>query len=258
MAVMEVTEHIDALRLEGTALAAAAGAAGPEAPVPSCPEWVVRDLVRHVGGVHRWATGFVSGQGADVKNASLEVVVGSWPEDPELITWFEEGHSQLVAALSDADPALSCWTFLPAPSPLAMWSRRQAHETAMHRVDAELAAGRSSIGCPPELAADGIDELLTCFVPRPRVPLRADPARSLNVTCLDALATWTVVISADGVETLAGIATVDAAVEADCQVSGSAADLYLALWNRRDLTRLSIHGDASILTDFREFVHVRW
>ena len=43
--------------------------------------------------------------------------------------------------LRTADPAVRCWTFLPAPSPLAFWARRQAHETAIHRADAQLAAG---------------------------------------------------------------------------------------------------------------------
>lgn len=35
---------------------------------------------------------------------------------------------------------VDCWTFLDAPSPLAFWARRQAHETAIHRADAQLAA----------------------------------------------------------------------------------------------------------------------
>ncbi|MER6443505.1 hypothetical protein ABT275_45720 [Streptomyces sp. NPDC001185] len=39
---------------------------------------------------------------------------------------------------------MTCWTFNPArvPSPLAFWTRRQAHETAVHRYDAEAATGR--------------------------------------------------------------------------------------------------------------------
>ena len=54
---MEIATHIDALRTQGELMALAAGAgAGPDDPVPSCPEWTVRDLVRHLGGVHRWAT----------------------------------------------------------------------------------------------------------------------------------------------------------------------------------------------------------
>jgi uncharacterized protein (TIGR03083 family) len=260
MVLVDVSEHIESLRHQGLLLAAAASAAGLSAPVPSCPEWDVRDLVRHVGGVHRWATGIVSAPGADLKGADLDEVVGTWPDDPDLLAWFGDGHAQLVSALAGADPDLECWTFLPAPSPLAMWSRRQAHETAMHRVDAELAAGVSSVSCPPELAVDGIDELLTCFVPRPRTRLRADPPRTLRVRCVDMAASWVVEISPDGVKTSVSDGEGDAGREsdADCEVSGAASDLYLALWNRRDLSGLVVRGDAAVLGNFREFVHVRW
>src|SRR4029450_13488361 len=63
------------------------------------------------------------------------------PGDDALVGWFRAGHATLVDALSAADPALDCWTFLPAPSPLGFWARRQAHETAIHRVDAQGPAG---------------------------------------------------------------------------------------------------------------------
>ena len=53
-------------------------------------------------------------------------------------------------------------TFLPAPSPLAMWARRQAHETSIHRCYAESATGATT-GFDPTFAADGIDELLYGF-----------------------------------------------------------------------------------------------
>jgi len=50
---METTEHLNRLREEGPRLAAAAGRAGLDAPVPTCPGWLVRDLLSHAGGVHR-------------------------------------------------------------------------------------------------------------------------------------------------------------------------------------------------------------
>jgi hypothetical protein len=40
--------------------------------------------------------------------------------------------------------------------------RRQAHETAIHRADAERAAAATPV-YPAEFAADGIDELITSF-----------------------------------------------------------------------------------------------
>ncbi len=179
---MEISQHIDALRDAAGRLSAAAAEAGPDAAVPSCPDWVVRDLVRHQGGVHRWAAGIVGTPRTEPWNVDLEDVVGAWPDDADLLAWFDAGADALASVLSEADPGLACWTFLPAPSPLAMWARRQAHETSVHRADAELAAGGHLTPVPAAFAADGIGELLECFAPRGG-RLRADAARTLRVRC---------------------------------------------------------------------------
>src|SRR5215469_13977442 len=201
--VMEIAKHIAAVASQGKLLAAAAAAAGPDAPVPSCPEWVVRDLVRHQGGVHRWATDIVARPRTEDWDVDLDEVVPSWPSDAKLIDWFGDGVDRLVSALSAADPDLVCWTFLSAPSPLAMWARRQAHETSIHRVDAELAAGWEPAKVPAAFAANGVDELLACFITRPSGTLRVDPAKTLAVTCTHAPGTWLVSIEPDRVVTSA-------------------------------------------------------
>jgi uncharacterized protein (TIGR03083 family) len=252
MATVKIAELIDALQLEGERLAAAADAAGPDARVPTCPEWVVRDLVRHVGGVHRWATGIVSGPRTDVWKVGLEELVGGWPSDPDLTGWFRQGHAALIGALSTASPDLACWSFLAAPSPLAFWARRQGHETAMHRVDAELASGGPSTGFSAEFAADGIDELVTCFITRPGGRLKADPPRSLRVQSLDTADSWLLHIGPDGVQT----SRTDG--EADCQLSGPASSLYQALWNRQPVDARSVTGDSGVLGLFLDRVHFRW
>ncbi len=42
--------------------------------------------------------------------------------------------------------------------------RRQAHEALIHRVDAELTAGTAISPIEPDLAADGVDEILTVMI----------------------------------------------------------------------------------------------
>jgi uncharacterized protein (TIGR03083 family) len=249
---VDVNDHIAALRREGALLADTAARTDAGTPVPSCPEWAVRDLVRHLGGVHRWATAIV----ADPRTEpiGLDEAVGQWPSDDNLLDWFRQGHGGLADALSQADPDLTCWTFLAATSPLSMWSRRQAHETAIHRVDAELAAGLAPTAVPPQFAADGIDELLTCFITRPGRGLRTDRPRSLAIGSDDASGQWVMQIGPDGVETR----TVEDAGEADCRVSGTAHHLYLCLWNRGGLEHLSVEGDRALVDLFLETVHVRW
>ena len=275
---MEVSEYIGALRREGQLLASAAAAAGPDASVPTCPDWTVRDLVRHQGGVHRWAAEIVARPRTAPWRVDLDDVVSSWPADAELVDWFRQGHASLITALTQADPELECWTFLPAPSPLAMWARRQAHETAVHRADAELAAGAPLSPLAAPFAADGIDELLMCFITRPGGRLRADPPRVLGVRCTDASGDWQVRIGHDGVETAhradhaepagttpgagaadgAGGGAADGAGGADCQVSGRAAEVYLALWNRQPTESLGVEGDRQVLELFRNKVRIRW
>ena len=251
---MEIPAHIDALRTEGERMVAAAAVGDPDGAVPSCPEWTVRDLVRHTGGVHRWATGFVAGGRTEPSSSGLDEA-GTWPDDDDLAGWLAQGCTALETALAIASDDLECWTFLPAPSPRAMWARRQAHETAVHRVDAQLATGAPVTRCTRAFAADGIDELLALFVPRRSAKLRADPPVSLAVRCTDVDAWWLLRMDADGVTATAGTSSDDAG--AACTVSGTAGDLYLALWNRAGADDLAVEGDRAVLAQFSEAVRIR-
>jgi len=258
---VEIPVHIDVLRDEGERMAAAIDRADPDGGVPSCPEWTVRDLVRHLGGVHRWATGYITSRRTEISQAELDEVVGSWPADADLAAWLAQGCADLVAALVAAPDDLQCWTFLPAPSPRAMWARRQAHETAVHRVDAEQAVGAAVTGFAAPFAADGIDELLRLFVPRRTTRLHADPPTSLAFRCTDdgpdadtdTDTSWLLHVDADGVRTTSA----DVAGAA-CTVAGAAGDLFLALWNRSGADALTIEGDRRVLGQFAEAVQIRW
>ncbi len=140
---------------------------------PTCPGWDMRELLRHLSEIHLWAAAHVAQPHHDnpwVDDlAELTVfwpdLAVFWPDDSELIDFYLKTNANLVDALESAPPNVESFTFLPAPSPLAMWARRQAHETAIHRFDAENAAGVAS-GFGPAFASDGIDELLAAFAPR--------------------------------------------------------------------------------------------
>ncbi len=250
---MKITEQIDALQREGRLLAAAATRTDLDAPIPTCPNWRMRDLVRHVGGVHRWATGCVGDRRTEVWDVDLEDIVGTWPADADLIDWFREGHRRLVHTLASAPPDLDCVTFLAAPSPLAMWARRQAHETAIHRVDAE-SSGTTISKFHPAFAADGIDELLSCFItrPRPRLVPKVSSPRSIQVHTTDTGDDWHIQIG------LEDVVTSRRSGPADCTITGAAGDLYLLLWNRRSDAGISVDGDRNLLTLWREGVQIRW
>lgn len=258
--------HIARLRAEGELLAGAAERAGLDAPVPACPDWRVRDLLKHTGYVHRWATGYVREQHPRwVDRASEKEILAGGPRDDALAGWFRDGHTALVQALEATDPDMTCWTFLDAPSPLAFWARRQAHETAIHRVDAEqaaTAAGAAGEGTggeesfAPGFAADGVDELIMGFLGRDAKRGSWDgPPGVLGLHADDGTgqrAHWRVV------STPAQFAVAREAGPADCDVTGSAAGLYLLLWNRRDASGLQVRGDPGTLAAFRAHFHVTW
>jgi uncharacterized protein (TIGR03083 family) len=257
---MEIAEHIEVLALEGERTASAAEAAGADAEVPTCPDWVVRDLLHHQGGVFRWAGAYVAGAVTDMKGVDFVTAAGTLPHDAQLFDWFRQSHADLVATLRAADPSLQCWTFLAAPSPLAFWARRQAHESSIHRVDAELADEVTPEVVAPQFGADGIDELLTGFLPRRQGDPRADPPRSLAVRCDDIEAGWRLTVSPERVTTTAepGGDAIDGAAAPDCFVHGSASDLYHSLWNRLPADVLTIEGDPTALDLFMERNKIRW
>jgi uncharacterized protein (TIGR03083 family) len=249
---MEIDRYIAELQDVGERLATAAATADLEARVPTCPDWTVRDLLRHVGGVHRWATTYVcsgkSGPTTDEEDAAFFAAV----PDGRLLSWYRAGHATLVTALRDADPAMSCWTFLPAPTPLAFWARRQAHETAIHCVDAEASVEWPS-RFPGDLAADGIDELLNGFFARPSGRLIAGAPVTLAIRTTDTGHAWTIRVEPDRRVVSSGFA------RADCTLAGPASDLYLLLWNRRELgPPVDIAGDGRVMDLWRARAAIRW
>jgi uncharacterized protein (TIGR03083 family) len=131
-------------------------------PIPTCPEWTLRELAIHVGRVHRW-----SAQIAATRSRTFvefrSVPDGRFPADAAAQAgWLAAGARRAVAAFGEAgqDPV---WAFGPL-APAGFWARRMCHETLVHAADASLAAGQPP-DLPPSLAADAIDEWLTVLMP---------------------------------------------------------------------------------------------
>lgn len=116
-------------------------------------------------------------------------------------------------------------------APATFWARRQAHETMVHRVDAELAAGCAAV-LDPGLAADAIDEWLW-LLRGPRRPaldgsaLPADAALHLQAADHGRVPRdWLVSVTPDG------ITTRDGRGPAGVTASGPAGQLLLVLVRR--------------------------
>jgi uncharacterized protein (TIGR03083 family) len=256
---MEIAEHIDALRRQGDGMADAAERAGLGAPVLPCSPWLVKDLLRHTGYVHRWAARHITDRPGQVLGGpSEEEILAGGADDEELLAWFRAGHAALVQTLAAADPALECATFMAAPSPLAFWARRQAHETAIHRADAESASGATP-AYDPAFAADGVDELITGFGRRRKYqPESAAEGSRLRMIAADTGDAWVVEVREGRSQPRRD--TGQGSDPAGCTVSGPASGLYLYLWNRAGAARagVTVSGDPALLASWQASMRVRW
>lgn len=259
---MKIAEQIQTLATEGRLLADAAQEAGTGAPVPTCPGWRVRDVLRHTAMVHTWAAAFVTeGHTSYVPDTGEPDLDG-----PALLDRFRAGHRLLVEALERAPQDLECWAFFAAPSPLAFWARRQAHETTIHRVDAESARGGPLSPVAADHAVDGVDELLRGFHARPKSRVRTDAPRTLRVRATDTGTMWTVRLSSEPPATVREDGRPAALSEegpralppVDCELSATVQELYLTLWNRRPLTALTVAGDPDLARLWRDNSSVTW
>lgn len=238
----------------GADLATRAKEAGPPAPVTSCPGWSVADLVAHQGMVHRWAAAQLRLDETPVPQH--EEFLQTVPAD-QLLDWFADGVGALVETLRAVDPDVPAMVFLnDAPPPRHFWARRQAHETTIHAVDALAAAlGRlptaAEAGIDHDVAVDGIDELVTGFFTRGRSRLAAEAPVSIAVSPTDAQRDWTLAVADDRLVT----ERVRRAA-ADAALTGTAAQLYLGLWNRGD--EITGSGRPGLLAQWREVQRVRW
>lgn len=256
---MDVERLVAAVAAEGALFAHAADAGPLDVMVPSCPEWDVRRLVQHLGVVHLWAGAHVADprpRPDDVDDltdlaAHWPELAASWPADDDLVDWYRACNAALVDTLRAAAPDVAAWTFLPAPSPLHMWARRQAHETTVHRVDAEGARGTTT-PVDAQLASDGIAEFLEGFAARRR-RLDVDGERVVRLDATDTGEVWSMRMTPSGIASERGRTP-----SPDLVVRGTAAALYLLLWNRQDPTGVELEGAAALLDVYREGVTIRW
>lgn len=227
------SELVAAVRREGTALLSAASL-GLEPEVPTCPGWTVNDLVRHVGRVYTRAAGIVGSRVMTEPEPPPKL-----PEDGA-VALVEELLDDLVGELASTDPDTPMWNWSAAPQNAGFWVRRMAHESAVHRFDAQRA---HEVGQPidSDLAADGIDEFVDLLLPR---LLQRDerqlPDATLVLASID-----------DGERVLrlhsGGVERVDVAPNDAVVVSGTSSTLLLAALGRVPWDSAQISGDASVL-----------
>lgn len=212
--------------------------------VPSCPDWRVRDLVHHLGGVYR---------------LFRRVAVDGWMERPPapenddcpaadddaIVAWTGRQADELLRALEVLDPHAPRWNFSPGPQVGAFIPRRVHLETVVHRWDLEDAYGRPGpIG--DEVAVDGIREYLEVHVARhgrwQGPPFRLHTAVANGPTLeLDLVP-----------DTLPAVHEPPRS-RPDAVMAGTAEPVFLAWWGRAPLADLLRDGDVTRLAEVRRF-----
>lgn len=237
---------LEALRANGQAFHAAVAAADPAAVVPSCPGWTVADLTHHVTGIYRFVTThiirFVTTPPEHARQEFLDE-----PPAADLLGAWDEQFAKLLETLDAIDPEMPAWNSAPQAKRAAFWHRRMAHETAIHRWDAQIAVGRGE-PIDARLATDGVAEVLDTWLPAGR---RRSPASLTGLAALTATDTehnWYVRLRGEGAALL-DTATIfdDDEHRPSVTASGPASDLDLALWGRVGIDVLDVAGDETVL-----------
>jgi uncharacterized protein (TIGR03083 family) len=241
-------DHLAAIGTESAHFAAALRHAEPSAPVPTCPDWTALDLLWHLTEVQLFWAEVVRGRLPEPDAA--QAAVPARPESPEaLFALNAQAVEALVDVLAATPDDTAVWTWADDQS-VGFVRRRQAHEALIHRVDAELTAGRIS-AIEPALAEDGVDEVLRWMLSGAPEWAEVSAGPVLRLATVDTGREWLVRSAAfsgtspntgrvfDAEPTLELVAEGDAVAT----VRASAADLDLWLWSRAGVDVLHRSGD---------------
>lgn len=234
------------------------------ARVPTCPDWTVADLTRHVGEVYLHKVEMMR-HGAHPEGWPPEVF-----KQEEPVGLLTRGYGELRAEFAARKPTDTSATWYDPDQTVGFWIRRMAQETVIHRIDAELGAGASIAPVPDDLAVDGIDELLKVFVAYAfskwpedfTEALKNSPGYAFLIrtdTAADAPGVSWLVRTAPGYLTVEGgpRESVAGSAEPDVRVSGTPADILRWVWNRETpgaVSPVRIEGNAKALSELRQCV----
>jgi uncharacterized protein (TIGR03083 family) len=230
--------YIGHVERDAAAFATAVESGPLDAPVAACPGWDLARLTVHLGIIHRWARHCALFGEPPSDTDQFE------PGDRDLAEWFREGAADLVTTLLEIDYDGPTWHPFTVARVGSVWPRRQAHETAMHRWDAERAIGTPG-PIDAELASDGIDEYFELAIPRLMTREGVTlPDGSLHVHCTDVSGEW--FVWNDGGE----LRVEREHRKGDAALRGPAEAILLRLWGRREGLDepLSPVGDEAVLT----------
>jgi uncharacterized protein (TIGR03083 family) len=226
---MDYATYVEHVRQDGRRLSSAAeGSLSLE--VPSCPGWTVSDLVSHVAEVYEHKIACTAlGRAPDPWPPE-------WPADRDPIEWLDDAHSRLLEMFDASGPTTPSATWWPADQTVGFWARRMAHETVVHRVDAELAIGTPTV-VSGELAVDGVDEILVIMLAGDWSDEPDDAATGQRVAISTGGRTWGVTLEKESVS------ITEDGEAGDAALGGDPSEVLLWLWGRSPDELVERSGD---------------
>lgn len=228
--------YLAALQEEVGRFLAAVADEDPLTLVPTCPEWTIADLTRHLGILYRWVDYLVR---ESVQEPFWSRQLGVTAPENGLAEWTAAGFAQLLETLRTAEPDAPVWSW-GGDSHVRFWPRRMLHETLIHRCDAELALGRVPV-IESALAVDGVNEFLSVlgnarWVAKNLRDLEGG-GETLHLHATDAPGEWLITLTPEGYTWEHG------------HGKGTAADLLLMTYGRVPPTgdAFTVFGDAELL-----------
>jgi uncharacterized protein (TIGR03083 family) len=232
--------RLDAIASQSRRLSDMVAAIDLETRVPSCPEWSVRDLAHHIGE-EQWYWG----QNVAAKNAEERSggELTAMPDDRDLLAWLGWCTYTLLGELRQAGPDSPCWTWWGEPRTSLAVARHQAQEVAVHRWDAELAAG--DVGpLPAALSEDGVPDFVEIMVG----PDAASLPGAVTLTATDTGSSWRVGAAAGEGAGAGG---------RSAELRASASDLVLMLYRRLPVPDSDVVGDPLLVASLLSLADTR-
>lgn len=235
-----------ALRSDAAAVRAVAIPEALDNPVPSCPDWRMYDLLWHLAKVYRWVDRHVSRGSTDRPDNPQPPP----PDRAEVLDVWVQAYDDMVCTLDGVDPELPAWNWAPQPKTASFWHRRMAHETAVHRWDAQVAVGVPE-PIETKLAADGIHEVLDSWLPAGRRRGPRDLSGVVHLVATDLEHDWYVRFRGEAVAVLdtSTLRHEDHPVHAEA--AGTASDIELAIYGRIGFDILDTAGNPHLLESLR-------
>lgn len=224
--------HLDRVIQNFHDFRAVAAATPAEIEIPSCPDWTMRDLTKHMCDVAEFWSAIIDARG---ETPAPDASATKTPRT-DLFERYDSSTAELCDRLSSAPDPSPIWTWLGTKQISPWLVRRLDAETSLHLWDAGGATPEGPKPLAPDFSCDAIDEYFDT------VTFTKAPPVSLHLHATDAEGEWFVTADADGNRVVT-----HEHVKAEVAVRGTASDLLLTLWGRNDVADLDVFGDASTI-----------